>query len=807
MEEENKNIKLIDISDEVKTSFLDYAMSVIVSRAIPDVRDGMKPVHRRIIYAVADLGMTSDKPHKKSARIVGEVTAKYHPHSNEALYEAMVRMAQDFSYRYPLIDGHGNFGSIDGDSPAAMRYTEARLSKISNELVRDLNKNTVDFVDNYDGSEKEPTVLPSFFPNLLVNGASGIAVGMATNIPPHNLGEVIDGIIVLNNNPEITIVELLNHIKGPDFPTAALITGNGIKKAYETGNSTITIRSKVNIVKENNHTKFIVTEIPYQVNKSKLLERIAELVKEKIIIGISDLRDESNREGIRIIIELKKDAQEELILNKLYKMTPLQTNFSINFLALHKNQPKVLNIKQILQFYVDHQINVIVRKNQYDLEKSEAKLLILEGLIISLDNIDEVINIIRGSKTAQEASEKLETKYDLKSQQSKAILEMRLQRLTGLEKEKIENEIDELKKIIEQLKIILASKEKQIDTLNEILLEIKEKYNDPRRSKIIEEKLIEIDPESLIRKENVLVILTKDGYVKRILEDQFKLQNRGGKGVHVLNTDGTDQIHKIVSANTHQDLLIFSNLGKVYRIKVHQIENYSRHAKGIPIVNLIATSKNEKIQALLTVKNYCEDEYLFFVTKQGYIKKTASIEFQSIRQTGKIAIELKEDELVAVTTTNGKNEILIANNVGKVVRFEEQTVRPLNRHSMGVKGIANDKGNYVVGICSNLKSKTVLSLSTKGMGKKTFIDEYRLAGRGTKGVKSMNLTDKSGDLKTVLMVNETYELIIGTKNGKVIRLPINQIPLSKRTTIGARVVKLDQDDYINEVEIIENEHS
>lgn len=807
MEENNKNIKLIDISDEVRTSFLDYAMSVIVSRAIPDVRDGMKPVHRRIIYALADLGMTSDKPHKKSARIAGEVTGKYHPHSNDGVYDTMVRMAQYFSYRYPLIDGHGNFGSIDGDSAAAFRYTEARLSKISNELVRDLNKNTVDFVDNYDGSEKEPTVLPSFIPNLLINGATGIAVGMATNIPPHNLGEVIDGIIALNNNSEITIIELLNHIKGPDFPTGALITGNGIKKAYETGNSTITIRSKVNVIKENNFTKFIVTEIPYQVNKSKLLERIAELVKEKLIIGISDLRDESNREGIRIVIELKKDAQEELILNKIYKMTPLQTNFSINFLALHKNQPKVLNIKQILQFYVDHQINVIVRKNQYDLEKSEARLIIVEGLIIALDNIDEFINIIRNSKTAQEASEKLENKYDLKSQQSKAILEMRLQRLTGLEKEKIENEIKELKEMIEQLKIILASKEKQIETLNKTLLEIKKKYNDPRRSKIIEEKLIEIDPESLIRKENVLVILTKDGYVKRILEDQFKLQNRGGKGIHALNTDGADQIHKIISANTHEDLLIFSNLGKVYRIKVHQIENYSRHAKGIPIVNLISTSKNEKIQELLTVKSYQEDEYLFFVTKKGYIKKTASIEFESIRQTGKIAIELKEDELIGVTTTNGKNEILIANNMGKAVRFGEQAIRPLSRHSMGVKGIANDKGNYVVGICSDLKSKTVLSLSTKGMGKKTLIGEYRLAGRGTKGVKSMNLTDKSGELKTVLMVNETDELIIGTKKGKVIRLPINQIPLSKRTTNGVRVVKLDQNDYINEVEIIENEYS
>ncbi|MBW3058011.1 DNA gyrase subunit A [Spiroplasma poulsonii] len=797
-------IRDIDIADEMKNGFLDYAMSVIVSRAIPDVRDGLKPVHRRIIYAMWDLNMTYDKQHKKSARIVGEVIGKYHPHGDTAVYEAMVRMAQDFSYRYPLIDGHGNFGSMDGDAPAAMRYTEARMSKIAGELIKDIEKETTIFIDNYDGSEQEPTFLPGYFPNLLVNGASGIAVGMATNIPPHNLNEVIDGVIALTKNGDITTVELMKIIKGPDFPTGALITaGNSLIKAYETGNGTITIRSKIDIEENNNKRRIIVSEIPYQVNKAKLLERIAELVRDKIINGISDLRDESNMEGVRVVLELKRDAQENVILNKLYKLTPLQTNFSLNILALYKNQPKVMGLKQILKYFVEHQIDIIVKRSQFELHKNQNRLIILEGLKIALDHIDEVITIIKKSQTTQIALEALIDKFKLVTEQARAILEMRLQRLTGLEIEKINNEISEIKLAIIALEEIINNSEKQIEIMINELVEIKKKYGDERRSQIIKEELTEIDPEELIRREDILIMLTQDGYVKCVADDTFKLQNRGGKGITGL-ANMEDSLKKIVGANSIDSLLIFSNFGKVYKLRAYQIETYSRHARGLPIINLIAIDKTENIQTILALdKTIIEQDNLFFVTKKGLIKKTKLSEFNQIRQTGKVAIELKEkDELVSVIITKGTDDVIIGNNIGKVIRFNEKEIRAMSRQSVGVKGISNDETGVTIGVSSGRSAKYVLSVTENGYAKKTPIEDYRLTGRNTKGVKSINLTEKTGYLKFAQTVVGDEDLLVGTKNGNVIRVSLEQVPLFGRTTSGVKIIRLDQDDKLEVIEIL-----
>ncbi|WP_241969984.1 DNA gyrase subunit A [Spiroplasma poulsonii] len=788
----------------MKNGFLDYAMSVIVSRAIPDVRDGLKPVHRRIIYAMWDLNMTYDKQHKKSARIVGEVIGKYHPHGDTAVYEAMVRMAQDFSYRYPLIDGHGNFGSMDGDAPAAMRYTEARMSKIAGELIKDIEKETTIFIDNYDGSEQEPTFLPGYFPNLLVNGASGIAVGMATNIPPHNLNEVIDGVIALTKNGDITTVELMKIIKGPDFPTGALITaGNSLIKAYETGNGTITIRSKIDIEENNNKRRIIVSEIPYQVNKAKLLERIAELVRDKIINGISDLRDESNMEGVRVVLELKRDAQENVILNKLYKLTPLQTNFSLNILALYKNQPKVMGLKQILKYFVEHQIDIIVKRSQFELHKNQNRLIILEGLKIALDHIDEVITIIKKSQTTQIALEALIDKFKLVTEQARAILEMRLQRLTGLEIEKINNEISEIKLAIIALEEIINNSEKQIEIMINELVEIKKKYGDERRSQIIKEELTEIDPEELIRREDILIMLTQDGYVKCVADDTFKLQNRGGKGITGL-ANMEDSLKKIVGANSIDSLLIFSNFGKVYKLRAYQIETYSRHARGLPIINLIAIDKTENIQTILALdKTIIEQDNLFFVTKKGLIKKTKLSEFNQIRQTGKVAIELKEkDELVSVIITKGTDDVIIGNNIGKVIRFNEKEIRAMSRQSVGVKGISNDETGVTIGVSSGRSAKYVLSVTENGYAKKTPIEDYRLTGRNTKGVKSINLTEKTGYLKFAQTVVGDEDLLVGTKNGNVIRVSLEQVPLFGRTTSGVKIIRLDQDDKLEVIEIL-----
>nr|WP_259695860.1 MULTISPECIES: DNA gyrase subunit A [unclassified Spiroplasma] len=805
----NGKIRDIDIADEMKSGFLDYAMSVIVSRAIPDVRDGLKPVHRRIIYAMWDLNMTYDKQHKKSARIVGEVIGKYHPHGDTAVYEAMVRMAQDFSYRYPLIDGHGNFGSMDGDAPAAMRYTEARMSKIAGELIKDIEKETTIFIDNYDGSEQEPTFLPGYFPNLLVNGASGIAVGMATNIPPHNLNEVIDGVIALTKNMDITTVELMKVIKGPDFPTGALITaGNSLIKAYETGNGTITIRSKIDIEENNNKRRIIVSEIPYQVNKAKLLERIAELVRDKIINGISDLRDESNMEGVRVVLELKRDAQENVILNKLYKLTPLQTNFSLNILALYKNQPKVMGLKQILKYFIEHQIDIIVKRSQFELHKNQNRLVILEGLKIALDHIDEVITIIKKSQTTQIALESLIDQFKLVTEQARAILEMRLQRLTGLEIEKINNETREIKLAIIALEEIINNNEKQIEIMINELIEIKKKYGDERRSQIIKEELTEIDPEELIRREDILIMLTQDGYVKRVADDTFKLQNRGGKGITGL-ANMEDSLKKIVSANSIDSLLIFSNFGKVYKLRAYQIETYSRHARGLPIINLIAIDKTENIQTILALdETISEQDNLFFVTKKGLIKKTKLSEFNQIRQTGKVAIELKEkDELVSVIITKGTDDIIIGNNIGKVIRFNEKEIRAMSRQSVGVKGISNDKSGITIGVSSGRSVKYVLSVTENGYAKKTPIEDYRLTGRNTKGVKSINLTGKTGYLKFAQTVVGDEDLLVGTKNGNVIRVSLEQIPLFGRTTSGVKIMRLDQDDKLEVIEILKKKDS
>ena len=807
-EHNHGKIKEINITSEMKTSFLSYAMSVIVSRALPDVRDGMKPVQRRIIYAMNDLGMYADRPHKKSARIVGEVIGKYHPHGDSSVYEAMVRMAQPFNYREPLVDGHGNFGSVDGDSAAAMRYTEARMSKMAMELVRDLDKNTVDFVDNYDNSEKEPSVLPARYPNLLVNGASGIAVGMATEIPPHNLGEVIDGTLAYIKNKDITISELMQHVKGPDFPTGGQILGlTGLREGYETGNGKIAIRATTEIVHYKNKSAIIITEIPYQVNKTRLIDKIAEIVKEKVVEGITDLRDESNRKGMRVVIELRKDIIPEVMLNNLYKYTQLQTSYSLNMIALVNGQPKTLNLKEMIAHYVDHQVEVIQRRTQYDLEKAEARQHILEGLIIALNDIDRAIEMIKESKTGDEAREKLIQAYELTDVQARAILDMRLQRLTGLEIEKIRAEHVELGIKIKEYHEVLASEGRKFEIISEELLEIKQRFANPRLSQINLHADLSIENEDLIPVEDVIVTVTNQGYIKRMPVDEYKSQNRGGVGVTGMRVHDDDFVEQMGLTSTHDYHLFFTNKGRVYKIKGYEIPDLGRTAKGLPIVNLLNFDKDETLASFTSIKDFeCEESYLFFTTKNGIVKRTPVTDFQNIRTNGIIAIALKEgDELLAVGVTNGQKDIILGSVSGKSIRFAESDVRPTGRNTSGVIGMRLEEDEYIVGggvIPSN--EHDILVISEKGFGKRTSVNEYRQQKRGGKGVLTLNVTERNGKLSALRVVTDNDDLIVISNRGIVIRTPISQISRTSRVTQGVKVIKLRPDNLVSTTAIVDH---
>ncbi|WP_342540488.1 DNA gyrase subunit A [Heyndrickxia sp. FSL K6-6286] len=802
------NIKEVNISHEMRTSFLDYAMSVIVSRALPDVRDGLKPVHRRILYAMNDLGMTSDKAYKKSARIVGEVIGKYHPHGDSAVYETMVRMAQDFSYRYMLVDGHGNFGSIDGDSAAAMRYTEARMSKISMELVRDLNKDTIDYQDNYDGSEREPVVLPSRFPNLLVNGTSGIAVGMATNIPPHQLGEVIDGVLALSKDPDITIQELMEHIPGPDFPTAGLIVGrSGIRRAYETGRGSITLRARVEIEqKPNGKESIIIKEIPYQVNKAKLVERIAELVRDKKIDGITDLSDQSDRQGMHVVIDVRRDANANVLLNNLYKHTALQTTFGINLLALVEGQPKVLNLKQCLYHYLEHQKVIIRRRTEFELRKAEARAHILEGLRIALDHIDEIISLIRSSQTTEIARNGLMENFSLSEKQAQAILDMRLQRLTGLEREKIEEEYQELIKLIAELKAILADEEKVLEIIREELLEIKERFNDVRRTEIVSGGVEQIEDEDLIPRENIVISLTHNGYIKRLPISTYKSQKRGGRGVQGMGTNEDDFVEHLLTTSTHDTILFFTNKGKVYRAKGYEIPEFSRTAKGIPIINLLGIEKDEWINTMIRVEEFVDDSFLFFTTKRGISKRTPLTDFANIRTNGLIAIHLREeDELISVKLTDGDRDIIIGTKNGMLIRFPEVDVRSMGRTATGVKGITLSGDDEVVGMEILDESNDVLIVTINGYGKRTTASEYRIQSRGGKGLKTCNITEKNGGLIAVKTVTGEEDLMLITAGGVLIRMAVGDISQLGRNTQGVKLIRLGEDEHVATVAKVEKE--
>ena len=797
---QDRNLVNVNLTKEMKTSFIDYAMSVIVARALPDVRDGLKPVHRRILYGMNELGVTPDKPHKKSARITGDVMGKYHPHGDSSIYEAMVRMAQWWSYRYMLVDGHGNFGSMDGDGAAAQRYTEARMSKIALEMLRDINKNTVDFVDNYDANEREPLVLPARFPNLLVNGATGIAVGMATNIPPHNLGETIDAVKLVMDNPEVTTKDLMEVLPGPDFPTGALVMGkSGIHKAYETGKGSIVLRSRTEIeITKAGRERIVVTEFPYMVNKTKVHEHIVRLVQEKRIDGITAVRDESNREGVRFVIEVKRDASANVILNNLFKMTQMQTNFGFNMLAIQNGVPKILSLRQILDAYIEHQKEVVVRRTRFDKEKAEARAHILEGLLIALDHIDEVIRIIRASETDAEAQAELMSKFKLSERQSQAILDMRLRRLTGLERDKIQSEYDDLLALIADLADILAKPERVSQIIKDELDEVKRKFGDQRRTELMVGEVLSLEYEDLIEESDVLITLSNKGYIKRLDQAEFTAQKRGGRGVQGTGVKDDDFVRELVSTSTHDHLLFFTNKGRVYRLKGYEIPEYGRTAKGLPIVNLLKLDEGESIQTIINVESErSDDAYLFFTTRHGIVKRTSVKEFANIRQNGLKALNLKdEDELINVLLTEEDTDIIIGTKFGYAVRFKQSVVRGMSRIATGVKGVNLRDGDTVVGASVITDQDEVLIITEKGYGKRTVATEYPTKGRGGKGMKTANVAEKNGPLSGLLTVKGDEDLMIITDTGVMIRTNVANISQTGRSTMGVKVMRLDQDAKI-----------
>ena len=803
-------IETRNITSEIKTSFLSYAMSVIVSRALPDVRDGLKPVHRRILYGMQELGNTSDKPYKKSARIVGDVMGKYHPHGDSSIYDAMVRMAQDFSYRYMLVDGHGNFGSVDGDGAAAMRYTESRMSKIAMEMLRDINKNTIDYGDNYDGSEREPLVLPARYPNLLVNGSSGIAVGMATNIPPHQLGETIDAVIALSNNADITTEELMDIIPGPDFPTGALILGrSGIRRAYETGRGSIILRARVQIEqKDNGRETILVHELPYQVNKAKLIEKIAELVRDKKIDGITGLRDESDRNGMRIVIEVRRDANANVVLNNLYKQTPMQSSFGVNMLALVNGQPKVLGLKEMLFHYLEHQKVVIERRTKFELQKAEARAHILEGLRIALDHIEEIIKIIRSSRNGEEAKPQLMERFNLSDKQSQAILDMRLVRLSGLEREKIEEEYQELQKLIQELKDILANEDKIVTIVRNELLEVKERYNDTRRTEITVGGLETIEDEDLIPQENSVITLTHKGYIKRLAANTYRSQKRGGRGVQGMNTNEDDFVEHLLYTSTHDVILFFTSKGKVYKAKGYEVPEFGRTAKGLPLVNLLNIEKGEHVTAMIRVNGYNEDEFFVFTTKQGITKRTSVSQFANIRTNGLIAIGLHDDDdLISVRLTDGSKQVILGTHDGMAIRFDEQQIRAMGRNAAGVKGIKLREGDYVVGMEVVEPDQEVLVVTENGYGKRTPESEYRIQSRGGVGLKTIHVTEKNGKMVALKTVDGLEDVMLMTINGMIIRMDIEDISVIGRSTQGVRLIRLADDERVSSVAKVLKDHS
>ncbi|MGC6552355.1 DNA gyrase subunit A [Streptococcus sp. VTCC 12905] len=797
---QDKNLVTVNLTNEMKTSFIDYAMSVIVARALPDVRDGLKPVHRRILYGMNELGLTPDKPHKKSARITGDVMGKYHPHGDSAIYDAMVRMAQWWSYRHMLVDGHGNFGSMDGDGAAAQRYTEARMSKIALEMLRDINKNTVDFVDNYDSSEREPEVLPARFPNLLVNGTTGIAVGMATNIPPHNLGETIDAVKLVMDNPDLTTREIMEVLPGPDFPTGALVMGkSGIHRAYETGKGSIVLRSRTEIEEYGNgRERIVVTEFPYMVNKSKVQEHIVKLVQEKRIDGITAVRDESNREGVRFVIEVRRDASANVILNNLFKQTQMQTNFSFNMLAIQNGVPKILSVRQILESYIEHQKEVVTRRTQFDKEKAEARAHILEGMLIALDHIDEVIRIIRNSETDALAQAELMERFDLSERQSQAILDMRLRRLTGLERDKIQSEYDELVSLIADLTDILAKPERVVSIIKEELEEVKRKHADPRRTELMVGEVLSLEDEDLIEEADVLITLSNQGYIKRLAQDEFQAQKRGGRGVQGTGVKDDDFVRELISTSTHDHLLFFTNKGRVYRLKGYEIPEYGRTAKGLPVVNLLKLEENESIQTIINVtKDQAADHYLFFATRQGIVKRTNVNEFSNIRQNGLKALNLKDDdELINVFLTDGQADVIMGTKFGYSVRFAETDVRNMGRTATGVRGIKLREGDHLVGATIVSDDQEVLVLSEKGYGKRTPASEYPRKGRGGKGIITLKVADKNGPLAGLTTVQGNEDIMVITDTGVIIRTSVANISQTGRSTMGVKVMRLDEEAKI-----------